>query len=174
MKTETTERGLERLICTALTGHSFNPPKLGIRKRGRFAKVSEINQRINSASFVYPACPVASENGIGVAPEDLSASGRWYWGGFAVKYLILKAKTRPLPYFYRFPLTFPFNSVLFPTVTKYPLRKGPDGTPFQILLTDLLTGAIFPVGSENLHYKSIDFNLQNHTHRTVLIRLFVK
>ena len=43
------------------------------------------------------------------------------------------------------------------------------GPPPQILHTYLLTGAIFPVGSENLHHESIDFNLQNHTHRTLLI-----
>ena len=29
MTTDTTERGLERLICTALTGHPCDPPKPG-------------------------------------------------------------------------------------------------------------------------------------------------
>lgn len=30
MKTDTTERGLERLICTALTGHACDPPQPGV------------------------------------------------------------------------------------------------------------------------------------------------
>jgi type I restriction enzyme R subunit len=30
MKTDTTERGLERLICTALTGHPCDPPQPGV------------------------------------------------------------------------------------------------------------------------------------------------
>ena len=29
MSTDTSERGIERLICTALTGHPCNPPKEG-------------------------------------------------------------------------------------------------------------------------------------------------
>ena len=29
MKTDTSERGLERLICTALTGHPCDPPQTG-------------------------------------------------------------------------------------------------------------------------------------------------
>ena len=34
MTTDTTERGLERLICTALTGHACDPPQAGaVRER---------------------------------------------------------------------------------------------------------------------------------------------
>ncbi len=31
MTTDTSERGLERLICTALTGHACDPPQPGGR-----------------------------------------------------------------------------------------------------------------------------------------------
>ena len=34
MSTDTTERGLERLICTALTGHACDPPQTGQRREG--------------------------------------------------------------------------------------------------------------------------------------------
>ena len=30
MTTDTSEKGLERLICTTLTGHPCDPPQLGV------------------------------------------------------------------------------------------------------------------------------------------------
>ncbi len=44
------------------------------------SSISSLSLRLGV--FVYPACPVASENGTGVGPEDLSASGGWYMGVF--------------------------------------------------------------------------------------------
>ena len=35
MTTDTSERGLERLICTALTGHPCNPPRDDVEKTWR-------------------------------------------------------------------------------------------------------------------------------------------
>ena len=76
--------------------------------------------------------------------------------------------------FKRFPLTSSFvslsfqrvvNPITFKPSTQNPVssiqNEFPNGISPQKLPTHLLTGAIFPVGSENLHHKSGVLNLKN-------------